>query len=417
MPPAFFSLTDILSYSRILKSENYGIAMSLQQFDVVIVGAGIAGASLAYRLTAETQPPLRVLLLEREAQPGYHATGRSAAMFMETYGTPQIQALTRASRAFYEQPPEGFTEHPLLHERGCMYIATADQRDALMASYEGAQALAGNVQLLDAAQALSRVPCIRPEAVAGGAMLEPDARDLDVHALHQGFLAGARRHGAVLRCNAELESGQRLGSGQSGDQSGGPWTLRLKDGTQWQAGVVVNAAGAWADDVAERCGVAPVGLQPCRRSAFTFAAPEGLDCSTWPAVVGIDESFYFKPDAGQLLGSPANADPVAPHDVVAEELDVATGIYHIETATTLTIRRPSHVWAGLRSFVPDGDMVVGFDNAQPGFFWLAAQGGYGIQSAAGVSTLAAALVTGQALPLELIDQGVAPSLMTPARLR
>ena len=382
--------------------------MSAQQFDVVIVGAGIAGASLAYRLTAESPSPMRVLLLEREAQPGYHATGRSAAMFMETYGTPQIQALTRASRAFYEQPPEGFTDHPLLHERGCLYIANEEQRGTLMETYDGAQALAGNVQLLDAAEALSRVPCIRPEAVAGGAMFEPDARDLDVHALHQGFLAGARRQGVVLRCNAELESGEK---------SGETWTLRLKDGTHLQARIVVNAAGAWADDVAQRCGVAPVGLQPCRRSAFTFPAPEGMDCSAWPAVVGIDESFYFKPDAGQLLGSPANADPVAAHDVVAEELDVATGIYHIETATTLTIRRPSHVWAGLRSFVPDGDMVVGFDDAQRGFFWLAAQGGYGIQSAAGVSALAAALVTGQALPVELIDQGVAPSLMTPLRLR
>lgn len=382
--------------------------MSAQQFDVVIIGAGIAGASLAYRLTAESPSPMRVLLLEREAQPGYHATGRSAAMFMETYGTPQIQALTRASRAFYEQPPEGFTDHPLLHERGCLYIANEEQRGTLMETYDGAQALAGNVQLLDAAEALSRVPCIRPEAVAGGAMLEPDARDLDVHALHQGFLAGARRQGVVLRCNAELESGEK---------SGETWTLRLKDGTHLQARIVVNAAGAWADDVAQRCGVAPVGLQPCRRSAFTFPAPEGVDCSAWPAVVGIDESFYFKPDAGQLLGSPANADPVAAHDVVAEELDVATGIYHIETATTLTIRRPSHVWAGLRSFVPDGDMVVGFDDAQRGFFWLAAQGGYGIQSAAGVSALAAALVTGQALPVDLIDQGVAPSLMTPLRLR
>lgn len=379
------------------------------QFDVVIVGAGIAGASLAYRLTAEGPGQKRVMLLERESQPGYHSTGRSAAMFMETYGTQQIQALTRASRAFYEQPPAGFTDHPLLGERGCLYIASADQRDTLMQSYEAAAAQAGNVQLLDGEQAMARVPCIRPDAVAGGALFEPDARDLDVHALHQGFLAGARRHGAVLRCHAEVESGQR--------SDDGVWTLRLKDGATLRAGVLVNAAGAWADDVARACGVAPVGLQPCRRSAFTFAPPDGVDCSTWPAVVGIDESFYFKPDAGQLLGSPANADPVAPHDVVAEELDVATGIYHIESATTLTIRRPSHVWAGLRSFVPDGDMVVGYDEGQPGFFWLAAQGGYGIQSAAGVSALAAALLLRQPLPVWLVDEGVAPSLLAPGRLR
>lgn len=383
--------------------------MSEQQFDVVIVGAGIAGASLAYRLAAETQPRPRVLLLEREPQPGYHSTGRSAAMFMETYGTPQIQALTRASRAFYEQPPAGFSDHPILQDRGCLYIATQEQHSELVDSYRALHERAANVQLLDPADALGLVPCLRPEAVAGGAVFEPDARDLDVHGLHQGFLAAARRHGAVVHCNAEVESGTRSDDGR--------WTLALTDGTHLDAGIVVNAAGAWADHVAARCGVAPVGLTPCRRSAFTFAAPEGVNCSAWPAVVGIDESFYFKPDAGQLLGSPANADPVDAHDVVAEELDVATGIYHIETATTLTIRRPAHVWAGLRSFVRDGDLVVGFDAAQPGFFWLAAQGGYGIQSAAGVSAMAAALLTGQDLPAYLVDEGVAPSLLTPARLR
>lgn len=383
--------------------------MSTQSFDVVIVGAGIAGASVAYRLATESQPPRSVLLLERESQPGYHSTGRSAAMFMETYGTPQIQALTRASRAFYEQPPAGFTEHPLLQDRGCLYIASEAQRDTLVQSFEAARALAGNVQLLDAEAALARVPCLRPEAVAGGAMFESDARDLDVHALHQGFLAGARRQGVVLRCGAEVESGVVAGDGR--------WTLTLTDGTRVDAGIVVNAAGAWADVLASRCGVAPVGLQPCRRSAFTFAAPEGVDAAHWPAVVGIDESFYFKPDAGQLLGSPANADPVDAHDVVAEELDVATGIYHIEEATTMTIRRPAHVWAGLRSFVPDGDLVVGFDPAQSGFFWLAAQGGYGIQSAAGVSAMAAALLLDRPLPDALVDEGVAPSLLSPVRLR
>lgn len=383
--------------------------MSTQSFDVVIVGAGIAGASLAYRLATEAQPPLQILLLERESQPGYHSTGRSAAMFMETYGTPQIQALTRASRAFYEHPPAGFTEHALLQDRGCLYIANAEQRGTLVESVEAAQALAGNVRLMDAADALACVPCLRPEAVAGGAMFEPDARDLDVHALHQGFLAGARRHGASLRCDAEVESGVLREDGR--------WTLTLKDGARLDAGIVVNAAGAWADELASRCQVAPVGLQPCRRSAFTFAAPEGMDCAAWPAVVGIDESFYFKPDAGQLLGSPANADPVDAHDVVAEELDVATGIYHIEQATTLTIRRPAHVWAGLRSFVPDGDLVVGFDPKQAGFFWLAAQGGYGIQSAAGVSAMAAALLLGRPLPDALIDEGVSAALLSPARLR
>ncbi|OZI58784.1 NAD(P)/FAD-dependent oxidoreductase [Bordetella genomosp. 1] len=378
--------------------------MDTQEFDVVIVGAGIAGASLAYRLAGRR----RVLMLERESQPGYHATGRSAAMFMETYGTPQIQALTRASRDFYQQPPQGFTDAALLHPRGCLYIASEAQRDELDAAFAAASRLAGNVQRLTPAEAHAMVPCLRDEAVAAGAMYEAEAQDLDVHALHQGFLAGARRAGAQLRCNAALAAAAWQGEA---------WAITLADGTFLRAAVLVDAAGAWADEVATLCGARPVGLQPCRRSAFTFPAPDGADIAAWPAVVGIDESFYFKPDAGQLLGSPANADPVAPHDVVAEELDVATGIYHIETATTLTIRRPSHVWAGLRSFVADGDMVIGFDDAQPGFFWLAAQGGYGIQSAAGVSALAASLLLGEALPPALAREGVDPGALAPARLR
>ena len=372
-------------------------------FDFAVIGAGIAGASVAYRLAAHA----RVVVLERESQPGYHSTGRSAAMFMENYGTPQVQALTRASRGFYEQPPAAFTEHALLEPRGCLYIAGAEQRDLLDKAYQASKARAGKVSLIDTAQALEWVPCLRPEAVVG-AMLETEARDLDVDALHQGFLRGMSRSGGVLQCNAQL-----TGAIRANDH----WQLTLDDGRQIRARNLVNAAGAWADQVALLCGVKPVGLLPCRRSAFTFDGPEGVDFSRWPAVIGIDESFYFKPDAGQLLGSPANADPVVPHDVMPEELDIATGIFHIEAATTLSIRRPRHTWAGLRSFVSDGDLVVGWDNHCEGFFWLAAQGGYGIQSAAGVSQLACAQLLNQPLPQTLREHGVDPQRMAPARLR
>ncbi|AZC16222.1 FAD-binding oxidoreductase [Pseudomonas sp. CMR5c] len=374
-----------------------------QCFDFVIIGGGIAGASLAYRLAGQAS----VLVLERESQPGYHATGRSAAMFMEAYGTPQIQALTRASRVFYQRPPEGFCEHPLLEPRGCLYVANHEQLDQLQQTYDETRARSANVRLIDADQAQALVPCLRPEAIAG-AMLETAAQDLDVHALHQGFLRAMRRAGGVLQCDAQIVEATRE------DRQ---WLLRLKDGRQVQARSLVNAAGAWADEVARLCGVAPVGLQPCRRSAFTFEGPQDTDFSRWPAVIGIDESFYFKPDAGQLLGSPANADPVPPQDVMPEELDIATGIYHIQNATSLNIRRPRHSWAGLRSFVADGDLVVGWDDDREGFFWLAAQGGYGIQSAAGVSQLACALLLGQPVPEELLGQGVDPQRLAPARLR
>jgi D-arginine dehydrogenase len=374
-----------------------------QIFDSVIIGAGIAGASLGYRL-AEQQS---VLLLEREPQPGYHSTGRSAAMFMEAYGTPQIQALTRASRAFYQSPPTGFCEHRLLEPRGCLYVASLEQQALLASSYAQNLANGTEVRLLDPEAAVAMVPSLKGEAIAG-AFHEPGAMDLDVHALHQGFLRGFRQAGGELRCNAELVEGAF---------AEGLWQLHLADGSVLQARQLVNAAGAWADRIATMCGVQPVGLQPCRRSAFTFEGPQDQAFAQWPAVIGVDESFYFKPDAGQLLGSPANADPVEAQDVMPEELDVATGIYNIEALTTLTIRRPSHTWAGLRSFVADGDLVIGRDPHNPAFFWLAAQGGYGIQSAAGVSQLACALLLDQALPASLHREGVEPQRLSPARFR
>ncbi|OZI72584.1 MULTISPECIES: NAD(P)/FAD-dependent oxidoreductase [Bordetella] len=374
-----------------------------QTYDYAIVGAGIAGASAAYRL-AETAS---VVVLEREPQPGYHSTGRSAAMFMETYGTPHIRALTRASREFYEHPPAGFADHPLLGARGVLYIATLDQADLLRQTYAEFRAQSDQVALVSAAEAAARVPCLRGELLCG-AIAEPEARDIDVHALHQGFLRGMRQRGATLRANAEL-------AGARHDADG--WTLQLTDGQTLRARALVNAAGAWADQVAGLCGAAPIGLQPRRRTAFTFAGPEDMDFADWPAVVGVDESFYFKPDAGQLLGSPANADPVAPHDVVPEELDVATGIHRIESATSLTIRRPRHTWAGLRSFVADGDFAIGWDEQAPAFFWLAAQGGYGIQTAAAASELAAALLARRPVPEHLRKHGVDAEAVRPGRLR
>jgi D-arginine dehydrogenase len=371
--------------------------------DYVIVGAGIAGASLAWRLAEHAS----VLLIERESQPGYHSTGRSAAMFMESYGTQQVRALTRASRAFYTAPPAGFADAPLLAPRGVLYLAQRGQELLLRAMLAELREGGASVELLDAQQVLAILPVARPETLLG-AIAEPDAQDIDVHALHQGFLRGARQRGAQLWTEAEL-----LSARHDRDE----WSLQLAGEREARARVVVNAAGAWADVVAGLCGAAPLGLQPKRRSAFTFAPPEGIDCRHWPTVAAIDESWYFKPDAGQLLGSPANADPVMPHDVVAEELDIATGIAAIEAATTLTIRRPRRVWAGLRTFAADGDLVIGHDAECPGFFWLAGQGGYGIQSAAGAAQLAQALLIDAPLPDELARQGVIPATMSPERLR
>ena len=375
----------------------------MQPYDFVIIGAGIAGASAGWELAAHR----RVLLLEREAQPGYHTTGRSAALYSATYGTPNICALTRASRAFYDAPPPEFGSAPILTPRGVVYLAGPDQLDLLEAAY--AEALPRNPQVrrLTREELLEQAPCLRPEAVAAG-MSEPGAADIDVHALHQGYLRGLRQRGGEIRTHAEVTALQRREDG---------WHITLADGEVLHARAVVNAAGAWADVVAAQAGVPPIGLEPRRRTAFTFPVPAGMQAAHWPAVIGIAEDYYFKPDAGQMLGSPANADAVAPHDVVPEELDVALGIHRIEQVTCFQIRRPSHTWAGLRSFVADGDLVIGWDNHVPGFFWLAAQGGYGIQSAAGAALLTRQLALGEPLAPELAREGVDVAGLSPARLR
>jgi D-arginine dehydrogenase len=372
-----------------------------QQADFLIVGGGIAGASVAYWLA----PHGRVILLERESQPGYHATGRSAAMFMESYGTPQVCALTRASRAFLETPPAGFCENPVLSERGAMMVATQGQ-DALLADYwESARVLSPNARLLDASAACALVPALRPDRVLG-AVHEPDALAMDVDTLHQGYLRGMRRAGGTLVCDAEVTALCRVSE---------HWQVQAS-GIDYAAPVVLNAAGAWADVIATLAGVNTIGLQPRRRSAFIFAPPEGASCADWPLTIGIGEDWYFKPDAGMLLGSPANADLVPPQDVQAEELDVALAIDRIESMTSLSIRRPTRTWAGLRSFVADGDLVGGFDPAAPGFFWVAAQGGYGIQTSAAMGEACAALARGLALPEHIAAYGLSAEMLSPARL-
>lgn len=370
--------------------------------DYLIIGAGIAGASIAYWLA----PHARVILLEQEAQPGYHSTGRSAALFMESYGPPQVRALTCASRAFLDNPPPGFAEHPILSPRGALMVAAHGQTELLEEHDAIVRSVSERARRLDTDGACALVPALRRDRVLG-AVFEPDAADIDVHALHHGYLRGARHAGASVVCDAAVTAMER---------THGSWRVQAA-GRQFEAPIVVNAAGAWCDTIAALAGASPIGLVPKRRSAFTFAPPDGIDASRWPMFIGVDESWYVKPDAGLLLGSPANADPVVPHDVQAEELDIALAIDRIENMTTLIIRRPKHVWAGLRSFVPDGSFVGGFDNVLPGFFWAAGQGGYGIQSSAAAGELYASLLLDKQVPAHIARSGVDLQALAPARLR
>jgi D-arginine dehydrogenase len=369
--------------------------------DFLVVGAGIAGASAAYWLA----PHARVVVLEREDFPGYHSTGRSAALFSQTYGSAQVRALTVASRPFLDAPPAGFAEHALLSPRGVLMIGREAQAAELARHYEAVRSLSPDVQRLSGAQACAMVPVLRPEQTAG-AVYEPGAADIDTHALHQGFLRGIRRCGGLIHTKREVTHCERVGN-----------LWQVQAGAElYRAPVLLNAAGAWCDQVGMLAGARPLGLQPKRRSAFIFAPPPGIDTAAWPLFLSVDETFYVKPEAGMLLGSPANADIVEPHDVQAEELDVALGIHRIETATTLVIRRPTRVWAGLRSFVADGDLVGGFDPLVPGFFWVAAQGGYGIQTSAAMGAACAALARGEPLPDALTALGLTAAMLAPLRL-
>jgi D-arginine dehydrogenase len=402
-------------------------------YDIAIVGAGIVGASVACQLGASR----RVVILEAEAAPGYHTTGRSAALFAPSYGPPAIRALTRASRAFLQSPPAGFAGAPLVSPRGALFPGDEAQRAEVLALHARLHAEGSPARLLDGDALRSFVPVLAPQAAVIG-VLDEGALDMDVDALLQGCLRAARAAGARLATGfrlcemsraggdvrgagaADTGTGGRIGGDADADadahaDAGPHWRLRDERGQVVRAHVVVNAAGAWADVVAAMAGAAAAGLEPRRRSAFLFDPPAGLDVTRWPAVIAVDESWYLKPDAGLLLGSPANADPAAPHDVVPEELDIAIGIDRIQRATTLRIRRPRATWAGLRCFVADGEPVIGFDPVVPGFFWAAALGGYGIQSSPAVGRLAAAWLRGEPVPGDIDGEGFDPRLVAPGR--
>jgi D-arginine dehydrogenase len=376
---------------------------SSDTLDFLVIGGGIAGASVAYWLA----PHGKTVLLERESQPGYHSTGRSAALFMASYGGPQVRALSLASLPFYTQPPEGFSEHPLISPRGALMVAAPGQEDALEAHWQVLQQTSPQAQRLTTQQACTLVSVLKPDQVVGAA-LEPEAMDMDVHAIHQGFLKGMRRQGGALACDAEVTSLQHDGT---------LWQVQAADGRRWSARVLINAAGAWADELGHLAGAQTIGLQPCRRSAFVFTPPEGVSVEHWPMTYSAGEDWYIKPDAGVLLGSPANADPVPPHDVQPEEMDIALAMHAIGEMTTLSMRRPLRTWAGLRSFVADGGLVGGMDTQVPNFVWVAAQGGYGIQTAPAMGEACAALARGLPLPEHIAAQGLTPEMLSPARLQ
>jgi D-arginine dehydrogenase len=375
----------------------------MSDFDVVVIGSGIAGASAAAQLSAR----VRVAVVERETAHGFHTTGRSAALYSPLYGPAPFRVLTVASRDFLLTPPAGFTEHPILTPRGVFNIATSAQIPIIEALARDADALGIRNRILDNAEARARCPALRADHVAA-ALSEPDAMDIDVEALHQGYLRLARRNGADIRLDAEV-----IGL----DQSGGFWSARLKTGEALRAPVVVNASGAWADLTAQMAGAKPLGLTPLKRTAFIIEAPPGADIAPWPSIIDAEENFYFKPEAGRLLVSPADETPSVPHDAWPEDLTIAECVERLQEAADIPVNRILRSWAGLRTFAPDRAPVIGFDPDHSGFFWLAGQGGYGVQSSAAAARAAAALVLGEDLPADIQALGLKAADISPARFR
>lgn len=375
----------------------------LGSYDFLVVGAGIAGAAAACELAGLGS----VLLLEREDQPGYHTSGRSAAVFTETYGPPVIRKLVACARPFFENPPPGFADHPLLAPRGELFAAPAGQEAALEKNYRMNAAHGVVQERLTCAQALAKHPLLKPDSATAGAIFVEAVWDMDVHALLQGFLKGFRARGGKTVMRAELLDLERRG---------GLWQAKSKAGKA-RAPYVVNAAGAWGDVVAGLAGIAPLGLEPRRRTVITLDPPQGLDLARLPLLGDADLSYYIKPDAGRLLCSLAEATLQPPCDIQPDEEDIALLAWRLEEATTLQVRRIASSWAGLRTFLPDGDPAIGEDPGHPGFFWLVGQGGYGIKTSPPLARAVASLLEKGDLPADLKDRGIALDDLHMRRLR
>lgn len=374
--------------------------MNYQTCDVIVMGAGIAGAGVAAHLAEHA----RVILLERESQPGYHSTGRSAAIFSEIYGNEHVRALSRASRDFFFRPAREFTEIDLVKPRGTLFLAT-HQQEPLVESMLQEPGVARLTEFIDAQAAREKCSILDGNKIVGG-LFEEASQDIEVHELHQGYLRMFRARGGLQFNSTEVDGLEYVNGG---------WSV-VAGKMRFAAPYIVNAAGAWADELARLAGLAPLGLTPKLRTAALVPVPPALAIEKFPLVIDIEEQFYFKPDAGDLLVSPADETPVQPCDAQPDEYDIAVAIDRIEQVTTLQINRVSHRWAGLRTFAPDKTPVVGWDDRATGFFWLAGQGGYGIQTAPALSELAAACVLGRELPERLLSEGVDVHALHPRRL-
>lgn len=368
--------------------------------DFAVIGGGISGASAAYFLSGAG----RVALLEQEAHYGFHSSGRTAGQFTVGISADQMRGMAAASRRFFQAPPSDFSDLPLIEQRGCLTVGRLDQKATLDKLYERILQAGGIARHVDQKTALTLFPALLAEKFDIG-VFEADAQDIDVNTLLQSYLSGAKRNGAVLASGAQVQAIERVN---------GKWLIHtpLEDFT---ASVIVNTSGGWADHVAAMAGVAPIGITPYKRTAFTFPLLPDNEGGTWPHVCNADYQWYVKPEHGCFMGSPADAQAVEPGEVYPDELDVAQGIYNLEQDTTLRVRRPSSVWAGVRSYVRDRNPVCGARADTPDFIWYAALGGCGVLTSPAMGQAVAALAQGLDLPEALRAHGLSRASLSPDR--
>ena len=351
--------------------------------DILVIGGGIAGLSAASAVSRHA----KVTVLEAEEQVGFHSSGRSATMLHYALGDPLVRALTLASRSFFESPPDDFTDVPLGRPMAVLVFAREDEREALD-SLEADIALFAKLERLDAAGVHELCPLLNPEQRHGIADL--NGIRLDPHALLQGNLRQLRSRGG------ELHSAARVGAIE---HRAGAWHATLEGGQVHSAPILVNAAGAWADAIAQRAGVQPLGIEPKRRTIITFDAPAGVELERLPFAKTVPDELYFAPESGRLFASPMDEVPSDPCDAQPDEFEVALAAYRVEERATVKVDRIHSRWAGLRTFTPDRHPVAGFALEAEGFFWLVGQGGFGLQTSPAMARITASLIAGGDWPL------------------
>ena len=364
--------------------------------DILIIGGGVAGLSAAAALSKHA----KVTVLEAEEQLGFHSSGRSATMLHYALGDRLVRSLTRASRAFFQEPPEEFSDVPLGRRMPVLVHARENERQALDALYTEISLFA-KLERLDERAVHALCPLLKEDVVHGIADL--NGIRLDPHALLQGYLRQLRNCGGVLHTGARVAKVEHRSCS---------WCVTSETGEAYSAPVLVNAAGAWADSVADLAQVQRLGLEPKRRTIITFDAPVGTDLDRLPFAKTVGDELYFAPESGRLFASPMDEGPSGPMDAQADEYEVALAAWRMEERTKVKVQQIHSRWAGLRTFAPDRHPVAGFAPDAEGFFWLAGQGGFGLQTSPAMARIVESLIAGEPWPVA----DIAPEELSPGRL-